>query len=79
MDFHIDAVSFTAIRKVQMLSMKQLAEALGISISYVNNIEKGHDRLTENVRRRLISKFDLTPEKVSQIRTIYETYGKQAL
>jgi DNA-binding transcriptional regulator YiaG len=78
-DFPLDAQTFFIIRKVYRMSMMQMAETLGISTGYVNHIEKEREPLTDNVRRSLIRKLDLSPEKVSQIKAIYQTYSKQAL
>lgn len=78
-DLPIDAQTFYIIRKVHMLSMTQMAETLGISIGYVNNIEKGREPLTDNVRRKLIGALKITPEKLAEIKTIYQSYGAQAI
>jgi len=75
-DFPMDCETFYQIRKVYRMPMKQFAEVLGISTGYVNHIEKSREPLTDAVRLRLIKVFDLTPEKVTEIRRIYEDYRK---
>lgn len=77
-DFSIDAQTFFIIRKVYRMSMMQMAETLGISGTYVNQIEKEREPLTDNVRRNLIRTLDLTPEKVSEIVMIYEAFDVQS-
>lgn len=76
-DFPIDSETLYIIRKVHMLSMTRMAETLGVSTGYVNNIEKKREPLTDNVRRVLIGTLELTPEKLEEIKKVYQTYGTQ--
>lgn len=75
-DFPMDSLTFRQVRAVYRLSMRQFAEKLGISTGYVNHIEKDREPLTDSVRRKLIAAFELTPEKVAEVRRIYLDYGQ---
>lgn len=65
---------FHVIRKVHRLSMSEYGKLLGISQTYVARIESDHEPVTENVRYKLVNRFNLDNEKVREIMKTYEKY-----
>lgn len=78
-DLNIDHLTFYKIRKTYRLSMKQMAEILGISYSYVNHIEKGREPLRYEIKQKLIKRFNLTPEKLDEIKRYYHKFSYDSL
>ncbi|MFD2923883.1 helix-turn-helix domain-containing protein [Halobacillus naozhouensis] len=70
----IDNQTFYVIRKIHRLSMKEMADYLNISQSYVNQIEKGREPVTGNVRDKVVNVFGLDNEKLVKIKKDYNEY-----
>ena len=70
----INAGDLYRIRKVHRLSMAQMAALLDISATYINQLEKNREPITDNVKTKLIDRFDLTVEKLQEIRDTYEKF-----
>jgi transcriptional regulator with XRE-family HTH domain len=62
------------IRQVYHMSLTEMSELLGVSAGHLCHIEKGRYRLTEDVKRRLIERLELTPEKVWRILEVYDEF-----
>jgi len=73
-DFNFASDYMHVIRKAYRLTLAQMGEALGISTAYVHAIEQKREPLTDNVRKKLIEVFELTPQKLKQIERDYRKY-----
>ncbi|MGA4719491.1 helix-turn-helix domain-containing protein [Fictibacillus nanhaiensis] len=65
---------FRKIREVHRLPQAYYGKLLGISVAQVNRIERDKRRLTEAIKRRLITEFMLTPETLAELLEIHERY-----
>jgi len=65
---------FIIIRKVHDLNQYELAVKLNYSQTYVMFIEKNYRKPTDEMNNRLISAFNLTPDKLNKIREFYHEY-----
>ncbi|TPE68948.1 helix-turn-helix domain-containing protein [Halalkalibacterium halodurans] len=71
---HITAKDFKIIRRVYRLSLEEYALLLDISTSLASLIENGKRNLTDPIVKRLVRKFDLTPDKLARIREINDEF-----
>ena len=62
------------IRQLNGMTMRDMADKLGISVSYVNEIEKQREPLRENITKRLYDAFSLDAEKLAELERDYEKY-----
>lgn len=65
---------FYKIRKVYQLTTTELANILDYSQSYISDIDRGVEPVTDNVVRRLREKLELDEIKLREIELIYEKY-----
>lgn len=65
---------FHKIRKVYQLTTTELANILGYSQSYISDIDRGVEPVTDNVVRRLRDKLGLDEIKLREIELIFERF-----
>jgi transcriptional regulator with XRE-family HTH domain len=63
-----EAVDVRAIRLYKEMTQKDLAQKLGISPSYLCEMEAGRKRVTEDMRKRLAMMFGVGDELVEALR-----------
>lgn len=73
-DFNFASDYMHVIRKAYRLTLAEMGEALGISTAYVHAIEQKREPLTDNVRKKLIEVFQLTPKKLQEIERDFDKY-----
>lgn len=61
-------IDMRAIRLYNGLSQRAMAQKLGISASYLCDIEAGRKRVTRDLRMRVAMMFDVTDEMLEAIR-----------
>jgi plasmid maintenance system antidote protein VapI len=69
----INEVTLRKIREVYRLSCDEVGALLDVSGRYVNYIENGERRLTEQLVGKLITELELTDDKLARIISIYDT------
>lgn len=62
------------IRRYYGLTLKQMAEVLGISETYVHLMEAGREPVTDNVQRRVNESFSLTTNRLRAITIHYREH-----
>lgn len=70
----LNADNYAAVRKFHGMGQRQLATTLGVSQSYIAQVESGSRPLSENLRARTIQALALTPEKLAPIIAAQEEY-----
>lgn len=68
----LSANDFYKVRWYFRLTQEDMAAVCNVSSAQISRIENGRRNLTERVKRRLISKLQLTPEKLARILALYE-------
>jgi transcriptional regulator with XRE-family HTH domain len=70
----LDSEKFKIIRRTYKLNMEEFADLLGISASYVCQIEKGKSSLSVNVAQKLIDELELTQTKLEKILEVHRDF-----
>jgi transcriptional regulator with XRE-family HTH domain len=70
----LDSEKFKIIRRTYKLNMEEFADLLGISASYVCQIENEKSSLSVNVAQKLIDELDLTEPKLNKILAIHRDF-----
>jgi DNA-binding XRE family transcriptional regulator len=76
-----DAMSLKAedlqiFRFVHNMSRKQLADRLGVSYSYVHNLEKEYVPFTAEIETKVRERLGLTDYRLSKLRNLYAEMKK---
>lgn len=58
---------FKQIRINAGMSQHEYAKALGMSQTFISMMENGHYPISDNTRRKVAAKFDVTPDIMEQV------------
>lgn len=64
------------LRKNRNLTLKDLADSVGVSIAYISYLEKGQKPINSNMERRIITAMGLDQESLMQMRQLYHEVNK---
>lgn len=67
------------IRKVYRLTQAELGALLGVTASYINQIEHRQKPVTQRIAERLTHELALTPAKLAMLLAIYDEYDGSRL
>jgi len=70
----ITALHFYRIRRYYGLTLKQMADVLGVSESYVHAIEVGREPVTDAMQKRVNTAFSLTTNRLRAITIHYREH-----
>ncbi|QKE72131.1 helix-turn-helix transcriptional regulator [Arthrobacter citreus] len=65
--------TFKAIRLYFDYTQSEYAKLLNLDHSYISQIERGHKRVPERARIKLIKELNITPNLLSEIKQINQT------
>lgn len=63
----LSADNLAKVRHARRLTQTKVAELAGVSVPYINQIERGHMPMSERVRVKLTEALQLTPEIIHKI------------
>lgn len=71
----LTAETLYIVRKVCGCTQARLAGLIGVTESYVNKIERGKCRMTDDIERRIKRALDLDEDRLSEVLSIYERFN----